>query len=185
MSLDATNVTVGITGELYVAPLGTSRPTSASEQLDADYIGLGYVSEDGVTEAHEDSVDNIVAWQNSTIVRAVRTSSLMTLSLTLVETKRDVLTLFHPGATVQSDGGTGWKLEVPTPAIARRQFVLDVLDGTKIIRIDVGNGEITSRGEITYAATGAVGYQITITCYPDDSGLLCVKYSNDPAWSYS
>src|SRR5690606_40995324 len=59
--------------------------SSATDSLDGAYVGLGYVSEDGVTEAHEDSVDNIVAWQNSTIVRAVRTASLMTLSCTLIE----------------------------------------------------------------------------------------------------
>lgn len=185
MALNAANVKVGITGELFVAPIGTSRPTSATDSLDGAYVGLGYVSEDGVTEAHEDSVDNIVAWQNSTIVRAVRTASLMTLSCTLIETKGSVLELFHPGATIESDGATGWKLEVPTPEIARRQFALNVVDGAKVMRIDIGNGEITSRGEVTYGSSDAVGYQITITCYPDENGLLCVKYSNDPAWSYS
>jgi len=185
MALLADNVRVGITGELFVAPLGTTRPTSSSSMLDPAYVGLGYVSEDGVTEAHEDSVENLTAWQNATIVRAVRSESVMTLACTLIETKGELLELFHPGGEIEVVSAGQWKLEVPTPTVDRRQFVLNVVDGTKILRIDVGNGEVTSRGEITYASSDAIGYQITITCYPDSDGNLCVKYSNDAAWGYS
>lgn len=185
MALLADNVRVGITGELFVAPIGSTRPTDSSTALDGAYVGLGYVSEDGVTEAHEDSVDNIVAWQNATIVRAVRTESLMTIACTLIETKGELLELFHPGSSIEAVGAGEWKLEVPTPGVDRRQFVLNVVDGSNVLRVDVGNGEVTSRGEITYAAGDAVGYQVTITCYPDADGNLCVKYSNDASWGYS
>lgn len=185
MSLNADAVSVGISGELFEAATGSTRPTDSSSALDAAYTGLGYVSEDGVTEAHEDTVQNIVAWQNATVVRAARAESVMTLAMTLIETKGKVLELFHPGSTVEAVGAGEWKLEVPTPSSDRRQFVLNVVDGDTVTRIDVGSGEVTSRGEITYANGSAIGYQITITCYPDSNGLLAIKYSNSTNFGYS
>ena len=45
--LDATNVRVGITGGLYKAPVGSTAPTDATTALDAAFINLGYVSQEG------------------------------------------------------------------------------------------------------------------------------------------
>jgi hypothetical protein len=185
MPLLAAAVRVGITGELYAAPTGTPRPTDSTTALNSGYIGLGYVSEDGVTETHEDTIEDIVAWQNATVVRSVRTESVMRLACTLIETKGEVLELYHPGSQIEAVGAGQWKLEIPTPTTDRRQFALDVIDGTKHLRIDVPNGEVTERGEIQYANGEPVGYEVTITCYPDENGLLAIKYSDDPNWGYS
>lgn len=185
MALLADAVRVGITGELYSGPLGTARPTDSTTALNAAYIGLGYVSEDGVTEAHEDTVQDIIAWQNATVVRATRTESKMTLAMTLIETKGEVLELYHPGSSVEVVAAGQWKLDIPVPTTDRRQFVLDVIDGTKHLRVDIPNGEVTERGEITYANGEPIGYQVTITCYPDPAGLLATKYSDDANFGYS
>ena len=37
-------------GYIWVAPLGTTIPTDATTELDAAFVGLGYLSEDGLTE---------------------------------------------------------------------------------------------------------------------------------------
>lgn len=185
MSLLADAVRVGITGELFAAPTGTARPTDSVDPLNAAYIGLGYVSEDGVTETHEDTIEDIIAWQNATVVRSVRTESVMRLGCTLIETKGEVLELYHPGSSIEVVGSGQWKLEIPTPSTDRRQFVLDVIDGAKHLRIDVPNGEVTERGEITYANGEPIGYEITITCYPSATGILAVKFSDDPNFGYS
>lgn len=185
MSLLQDAVRVGITGELFAAPTGTTRPADSTESLDAAYTGMGYVSEDGVTETHEDTVEDIIAWQKATVVRSVRTESLMRLAMNLIETKGEVLELYHPGSQVEVVGSGQWKLEVPVPTTDRRQFVLDVIDGTKHLRIDVPAGEVTERGAITYANGDPIGYQVTITCYPTAAGILAVKYSDDPNFGYS
>ncbi|WP_455710063.1 phage tail tube protein [Nocardia asteroides] len=69
MPLVASEVDIAITGELFSAPRDTAAPTDASTALPAAWIGHGYVSQDGVTESWDDSVDNIVAWQSATVVR--------------------------------------------------------------------------------------------------------------------
>ncbi|SFD14445.1 hypothetical protein [Streptomyces aidingensis] len=185
MTLDATQVRVGITGEVYRAPAGTAAPTGPTTALDAAFEGLGYVSEDGVTEAHDDSVDNIVAWQGATVVRSAVTESVMTLAFTLIQTNTVTLETFHRGSTMTEPTPGVFKLEVKPPTADPGVWVLDVIDGDKHERIYLGNAEITERGELMYANGEPIGYPITITAYPDTDGNLAVKWSDDPAWGES
>lgn len=180
--LNAEEVRVAITGQLYKAPLGTTTPTSSISALDADFLGLGYVSEDGVTESWSDSVTNIIAWQNATTVRAARTETTATLGCTLIQSRGSVLEAFHIGSQMGEPTAGNFRIDVLPTQADPSAWVLDVLDGTKHIRVYVGNGEITERGEISYASGNAIGYPITITCYPDASGILMVKFSDDEAW---
>ena len=185
MTLNAGAVRVGITGELYVAPVGTTAPTNSTAPLDPAFVGLGYVSEDGVTETYEDTIEDIIAWQNATVVRSVTTESKATLQLTLIETKGKVLELYHKGSTVEAVGAGEWKIDVKAPGADERAFVLDVIDGSKHIRFYVPRGEVSERGEITYANGEPIGYQITITCYPDSNNVVLTKFSDDANWGYS
>lgn len=181
MSLAADEVRVGITGELYSAPVGSTAPTDSSTALDPAFTGHGYVSDDGVTETWDDSVDTIVAWQNATTVRASRTESTVTLACTLLQTRGSNLELFYPGSSVEASGDE-YKIEVKPPTSDRRAFVLNVVDGDDTIRIYIGNGELTDRGDVPYTNGDAVMYPVTITAFPDADGNLMVKYSNSAAW---
>ncbi|MEU2180114.1 hypothetical protein [Streptomyces thermolilacinus] len=181
MALVAEEVRVAITGELFSAPRGTAAPTNAASPLDPAYTGHGYVSEDGVTENWDDSVDNIVAWQGATTVRAARTESTLTIACTLIQTRGSNLELFYPGSSVEANGAE-WKLDVKPATSDPRVFVLNVVDGSNLIRIHIGNGELTERGEIPYQAGEAIAYPVTITAFPDENGNLMTKYSNSAAW---
>jgi hypothetical protein len=182
--LNAEEVRVAITGGIYrgEAPGVLPRPASAEEPLDPGYVPLGYVSEDGVTEGWDDSVDTIVAWQNATVVRAATTSSTGTIALTLIQTRGSVLETFHRGSTMTEISPGQYELEVKPINADPRSWVLDVIDGGTHQRIYIGNGEITSRGDVVYANGQPIGYPITISCYPDAEGNLMVKQSNDIAW---
>lgn len=182
MALDATQVRVGITGELYKAPLGTTAPTGPTAALNAAFVGLGYVSNDGVTESWDDSVDNIVAWQNATVVRSAVTESVGTIALTLIQNNTAVLEAFHRGSTMAEPTTDVFRLDVKPISADPSAWVLDVIDGDKHVRIFIGNGEVTERGEVMYANGQPIGYPITISCYPDANGNLMQKWSDDPAW---
>lgn len=185
MSLLATAVRVAISGELYVAPTTTAAPTTSVSSLNAAFVGLGYVSEDGVTEAYDDTVEEIVAWQGARVVRAVTTSSKATLQCTLIETKGETLKLYHKGSSVAVVSAGQWKVDVVGATPDPRSFVFDVLDGSKHVRLYVANGEVTERGEIKYASGDAIAYDITITCYADSNGVVLTKFSDDSMWGYS
>jgi hypothetical protein len=65
MANTATNVTVGkpnVSGAVYRAPIGTTLPTDATTALDPAFVSLGYVSEDGLSNNNELSVEATKAW---------------------------------------------------------------------------------------------------------------------------
>lgn len=179
----AANVRVGITGAVYSAPVGTDLPASQSTALDAAFVDLGYLSEDGVTETYDDSVDDIVAWQSAQVVRATTSESSASLSWTMIETRLSTLTTFHRGSTMTSPSANNYRLDVKPIAADQRSWVLDVVDGSKLIRVVVGLGEIVERGEIMYRNGEPVSYPVTLRCYPDANGNLLSKLSNDAAWA--
>jgi hypothetical protein len=182
MVLTATNVRVGITGALRKGPPDAPPPSNAESALDSSYVDLGYVSEDGVSENWEDSVDDIIAWQNATTVRSATTESTLSIGLTLIETSGAVLQTFHRGSTVVEDPAGFFTLDVKPIVADPSRWVLDVIDGSRLIRVYLGNGEIVERGEIMYANGEPIGYPVTLRGYPDDDGNICRKFSNDIAW---
>jgi hypothetical protein len=185
MPLQAPNIRVGLSGAVYKAPFGTVAPTNATTALTVAYVDLGYLSDDGVTEAWADSSQDIKAWQAATVVRSAVTGSSGSLSFTLIETKGSVLAAFHRGsAVVESPVGT-FKLAVKPIVSDPACWVLHVIDGLKLIRMVVNNGEIIERGDIMYKNGEPVGYPVKLQCYPDLNGELMIKWSNDTAWGYS
>lgn len=185
MTLVAPNVRVAITGEVYYAPLGTALPTNSTTALIAAYKGLGYLSDDGVSEKWDDSVDIITAWQSATTVRSATTKSTGSLGFTPIESNGLVLQTFHRGSTMVESPTGNFKLDVKPIVSDPKIWVFHVIDGTKLIRMVIGNGEITERGEVAYKNGVPIGYPLVLMCYPDASGNLMTKFSNDTAWTAS
>ena len=172
MSTDASNVRVAVTGAVYVGDEGTTAPTDATTPLDVAMHDLGLVSEDGVTEARERSTEKIKAWQNAATVREVVTESGMTYSFRLIETKKETVELYY-GALVAADGSISID---PSKTGGRKAFALDVIDDGQEIRVWVASGEVTAVGEQVYANGQPIGYEVTVTCYPNAEGVTAVKF---------
>lgn len=173
--MDSSKVNVAITGMVAYAPVGTPAPTSASDDLDAAFVDVGYISEDGVTEARERSTENIIAWQNADVVRTVTTEANITVSFTMIETNPNSLELYY-GSPVAVDGSVEI---VPSQSGGRRSFVVDYADGDKLVRMYIPEGELTETGEQTLASGEAVGYEVTITGYPSTDGYSAKKWFSD------
>jgi len=182
MASNATHARVGITGAIYAAPLGSTAPTDATSALAAAYLDMGYISEDGIEEAWDDSVSRFVAWQSATVIRSAVTDSVGTLKLTMLETKKTTLEAFYRGSTITTPSAGNYKLAIKPLVSAPKAWVFDVVDGARLIRTYIGNGEITERGSVMWANGEMAMYPVTLTFYPDANGDLAVKYSNDSAW---
>lgn len=164
MALTTSEVGVAVSGEISVAPTGTALPTDTSTALNAAFKGLGYVSEDGVTENVDRSTDDIIAWQNATTVRTVVTDAKITYEFTLIQTNKDVIE-FVNGATVTQTAPHGTFTMVAAATGGRKAFVFHIIDGSSLKRIAIAEGELTERGETVYASGEAIGYEVTVTAY--------------------
>lgn len=170
MALDANKVQVAISGEFYVAPVGTTAPTDASTPLPAAWAGLGFVHEDGVTGSFEEDQEAIPAWQKATIVRTVTTSSEARFELTLIQSGPEVMELYYKGSTLVEGAEGEFSMSVAGPQPDPRAMCLDVVDGDHLERIYMPSAEVVERGEITYASSEPIGYAVTITAYASDLG---------------
>jgi hypothetical protein len=165
MALDSGNVRVGVSGEVSVGALNATAPTGTASAL-TGFAGLGYVSEDGVTETRDRSSDNIKAWQNGATVRTVITDSGLTYAFTLLETNVATIELAY-GTEVTQTVTEGHFLVIPSNTGGRKSFVLDVIDGAELLRTYIPDGEVTEVGDIVYASGEPIGYEVTITAYAD------------------
>lgn len=180
MATNATNVTVGkpkVGGAVHWAPLGTALPTSATESLNAAFVDLGYVSEDGLTNNNSPESDTVKAWGGDTVLN-MQTDRPDTWSLKLIEAmNEDVLKTVYGASNVTVDGSGNITVKATAQDMPSGSWVFDtILKGGKAKRIVVPNGTISELGEITYKDDEAVGYDITVTDVPDTYGVYHYEY---------
>ena len=180
MATTATNVTVGkpkVGGAVHWAPLGTTLPTSATAALNAAFVDLGYVSEDGLTNNNSPESDTVKAWGGDTVL-SLQTDRPDTFALTLLEAmNEDVLKTIYGSSNVTADGDGNLTIKATAEEMPSGSWVFDmILKGGRAKRIVVPNGTISELGEITYKDDEAVGYNITITDVPDTNGVYHYEY---------
>lgn len=174
MANNVANVNVAVTGAVSVAPEGTTAPTTAISALDAAFKTVGYITQDGVTESRERSVSNIVAWQNSDVVRTVITEASIKLMFGMLETNADSVKLFYGSAVSGVDGSVQI---VPGQTGGRQSFVVDYVDGSSLVRLYIPHGEVVEVDDVVLTSGDAVVYSVTIQAFPDaTSGYSAKKW---------
>jgi hypothetical protein len=180
MSL-ASNVLVGTTGAVYIAPLGTVAPTDAVAAWNVAFKLLGYLSEDGLVETPDMDVEEIKAWQSGATVRRVLTGSGLTFGFTAIETRLEVVKQFYPGSTTTQVTGppAETKLEIKLPVITPVALGMDVVDGAVLERTIVPRAELAGRGERNVVNGSARAFPFTYNAVPDSAGIGAIRF-HDP-----
>lgn len=177
-----------VTGAIKHAPIGTTLPTLSSitkeaVTLDAAFTGDEYVSEDGLTLAPALSTTDIKDWSGAT-VRKVLESFDGNLAWTMISTNAGALGIAFGADNVTTEAATtthGQQVEVALGARLpeAESFVFLMKDGDARIVIVVPNGQVTEVGEVTFAANAAVGWNVTLSTYPDEDGNSIYIYTDD------
>lgn len=179
---DAKKVTYGkpmVGGAIFAAPLGATLPTSSGEELDAAFTGLGYVSEDGLSNENSPETDAIKAWGGDTVL-VVQQGKPDKFSFKLIEAMNvDVLKAVYGPDNVEGDLETGISLKANSSEIPSMSYVIDmILKGGILKRIVIPNGSIDEVEEIVYNDNDSVGYGIGVQALPDLEGNTHYEYIN-------
>ena len=182
---DVKNVTTAkpkVSGPIFSAPSGTALPTDATTALDDAFKPLGYISEDGMTNANTPESDNIKAWGGD-VVAVVQTEKADTFTYTLIEPLNvDVLKEVYGPTNVSGTLDTGITIKAnSTPAEAHILVAEMVLNGGVLKRIVIPNGKISEVGEIVYKDDEVSGFETTIAALPDTNGNTHYEYIQKPA----
>ncbi|HER0920702.1 TPA: phage tail protein [Streptococcus pyogenes] len=184
MANDTKNVTSAkpkAGGAIYTAPLGIKLPEKADTALNEAFKGLGYVSEDGVTNEDTRSSENIKAWGGD-IVGAVQTEKEDKFTYKLIESLNiDVLKEVYGSSNVTGDLKEGIHIKSNSKELEAHVIVVDmIMNGGILKRIVLPNAKVDEVGEIVYVDGEVVGYETTLKCFPDENGDTHHEYIVKP-----
>lgn len=177
---DVKNVTSAqpdIAGAIYRAPLGTAVPNNAYSDLDAAFKNLGYVSDDGLTNSNSPETETKKAWGGATILTS-QTGRPDTLKYKLVEALNvEVLKSVYGDNAVTGELETGITVDANNKQLPGSCYVVDmVLKDDSLKRIVIPNATLTSLGDVVYKDGEIVGYEVTLTALPDETGSTHKEY---------
>lgn len=164
-------------GAMYAGATTVQLPTSTSASIPTGMTSLGYISEDGVTNASSPTNEDVKAWGGD-VVLSMQTEKTDTFSMTLIEVLNDsVLKQIFGAANVTGSLPEGIAISVNASELPEQAFVIDmIMRNNTAKRICIPRGKITEIGKVSYADNAAAGYQITITAMPDTSGNTHYEY---------
>lgn len=179
MANDATKVSVGkpkTSGSVYWAPKGTAAPTDATTALAAEFVHLGYISEDGVTQAKDDDSDEIVAWGGDTVV-TTHGGIKYTLEMAFIEALNPAPWKAVLGdANVVAGTGDAFAIHYNSAIPEEGVLVIDIAaTGNVMVRKVAEHAVATAIDDIEYTDGDPISLPATFTAYAG---------ANDPIIDY-
>lgn len=164
MALNASNAAVAVSGEVFVGDLDAPIPTGVDFDPTAggEYMGLGYLSEDGFEITPETSSENLVGWQNAAVLRTIVTEASITATFTMVEIKEATIETYW-ATTVNTVTGS-YDID-PAATGGKKKWIFQVIDGDEA-ELACYVGEISGREAITNQSGQLIGLGLTVTFTP-------------------
>ena len=173
-----TNPRIWVDSTVAVGPVGTTAPTNIATGLDSDFVDLGFLTEDGLTESREqDSKDHYAT--GGVLIRTTRSKHKRTFKFTCLEDTAVTFGLVNPGSDQSTTTGVTTRT-VRTPEPNPQAFVLQQADGEYGRRIHVARGEVVEVGEIKAGDEDMVMLELTVNVYPASDGTLYTELRDDP-----
>lgn len=175
---NASNVSVAkpkANGAIFRAPVSTTLPTDSSTALAEDFKNLGYVSEDGYTNAFDIETEEIKEWGGAVVLRT-EVSRSETFALKLIETNVDTLKTVFGEDNVSATEGDIAVVHNSNPRANAAYVIETLMTGDRVKRTVIPNASISEIGDIVYQGGEAIGYEITLAALPDTDGNAAYSY---------
>lgn len=180
---NASNVSVGqgVQGGYFSsAPLGTELPTDYSTELPEAFVGLGFITQDGIEFGYDGSSSDYYDLNGDVYETSDGTQS-ETVNLTMAEIKAETMKEVH-GQDNVTDSENMTTVKHNSIPVDERIFVFDLLlkNGRKW-RSVVPRGKVSRNGSTTVSKSNIVGLPISIKCLPNENGDRIIDYIENKA----
>lgn len=135
-----------------------------------------FTGDEGIEVANDISTADVMAHQNSALVRRIITSAIVTYHVVFIENNPAVRELWYGNPEV--DGKIEW---IPEKSY-RGNVVLDILDEgidgkTVITRHAIADAQVTAVDSVTYSNSDATRYGVTFTAYRNSRKAVADVYT--------
>jgi hypothetical protein len=178
-----TMVRVGVTGTVYVAPVGTALPTDVSTNLNAAFQSVGFISEEALVESLSITTERLRAWQRPVGIRTLTTEVEWTFQFGMLETSPLALDLYYgldDGTTVTS--GVAKTSISAFPQSVQRAMVIEIEDGDVVTRYALPIVEVGEREEVTHNLSEGTIWGVTVNVMGSSLDDMGFRYTNDPTF---
>lgn len=185
MALTSGEVRLAPFGHVYVAPVGSTIPTSTTSPFNASWRELGYVSEDGVAFTPSVDINDINAWQSKVPVKRSLTGIDFDVKFTLLQTTQLASSLFFFGEDWTVAGSDATLSVTSNPTLDERALAVEYTDDEgNLNRIILPRALVTDREDLTLNRSDAVQWGVTLKAL-DQGGVVVLVQSNNPDLLFS
>jgi len=160
-------------GIVSQAPQDTAEPTGM-EVLATPWVDLGAISTNGLTESKKQTRTDFKRWGNIQIYKSVITDEALTFTVEFLESNPNVMALYYRLTAAPTPDATSHVIKFSDDITGTRvinALVFDLTEGTNHVRYWCPRAEVTDNADVVNKTDGERTYGVTITAYPDDTGV--------------
>jgi hypothetical protein len=148
---------------IWIAPLGTTLPTTLALDLPEPWVALGWLGQSGIPLAMSTDIEKFKGHQGGATIRTKVTSTEKTLSFVCLEETPAVVQLYHNTSGVPTVTGTApsqvAKIDLPeSVGVVAVACVIQLQDGDVTKFYCLERIEITNREDVAHSNTELTGY---------------------------
>ena len=180
MPIDADEVRLAPFGNVYVAPLATTLPTTATMALNAAFDSVGYIDEDGVSLSPGVDLTDIMMWQSAVPVKTTLDTLTFEIQFNMGQVNATTWELFFFNEVFTNVFGQASMEISSNPPSQEKAVIVEWLDDeSDQTRLVIPRAVLADRESLQLVRNNAQLTGVTFRAL-DNSGVLAYIYSENP-----